>query len=101
VAEAALDGPREVAVVSEPADPDGEALRRTAFLGTAPGLVVAVGAPGAAGSSAVPLLADRPLRDGRATAYVCRGFVCDEPTSDPARLATAVSARGEQDQPLP
>jgi len=24
--------------------------------------------------------------DGRATAYVCRGFVCDAPTTDPAVL---------------
>ena len=34
----------------------------------------------------VPLLADRPLIDGRATAYVCRGFVCERPTTDPAQL---------------
>jgi uncharacterized protein YyaL (SSP411 family) len=104
VAEAALDGPREVAVVAAPGDPDGQTLRRVVFLGTAPGLVVAVGAPnpgGGAADEAVPLLADRPLRNGRATAYVCRGFVCDAPTSDPAQLALAVSARGEQDPPLP
>jgi len=55
--------------------------------------VLAAGGPGAPD---VPLLADRPLRDGRATAYVCRHFVCDAPTTDPDELAAAVSARGEQ-----
>jgi uncharacterized protein YyaL (SSP411 family) len=29
----------------------------------------------------VPLLASRPAVDGRATAYVCRGFVCDRPVT--------------------
>jgi hypothetical protein len=42
-----------------------------------------VGEPDAPG---VPLLADRPLVDGRAAAYVCRGFVCDRPTVSPADL---------------
>lgn len=45
VAEAALDGPREVAVVGAEGDPLRELLHRTALLGTAPGAVVAVGEP--------------------------------------------------------
>jgi uncharacterized protein YyaL (SSP411 family) len=32
------------------------------------------------------LLVDRPLLDGRATAYVCRDFVCRLPVSDPQAL---------------
>jgi uncharacterized protein YyaL (SSP411 family) len=35
----------------------------------------------------IPLLADRPTRDGRATAYVCEGYTCQNPTTDPERLA--------------
>lgn len=50
-AEALLDGPREVAVVCHPEDPDRAALHRTALLGTAPGAVVAVGLPRAADGS--------------------------------------------------
>ncbi|MGA4850965.1 thioredoxin domain-containing protein [Streptomyces sp. G5(2025)] len=84
VAEAALDGPREVAVVGEIL---GD-LHRTALLGTAPGAAVAAGRPG---SGELPLLADRPLVDGRDAAYVCRGFVCDAPTTDPAELARLLS----------
>ncbi len=90
VAEALLDGPREAAVVGLPEDPATAVLHRTALLSTAPGLAVAVGAPPLASDPTaveVPLLANRPLADGRAVAYVCRGFVCDAPTTDPAELA--------------
>jgi uncharacterized protein YyaL (SSP411 family) len=89
VAEAWLDGPREVAVVGEPRDAATAALRRTALLGTAPGAVIAVGAPGAAH----PLLADRGLVEGVPAAYVCRHFVCDRPLTDPAALAAVLGAR--------
>ncbi|MGD9957557.1 MAG: thioredoxin domain-containing protein, partial [Candidatus Nanopelagicales bacterium] len=88
-AEAWLDGPREIAVVGEPGDPGAVALRRTALLATAPGAVVAVGAPGADH----PLLAGRPLVGGLPAAYVCRLFTCDAPVTDPAALARAVGAR--------
>ncbi|MER5767646.1 thioredoxin domain-containing protein [Streptomyces sp. NPDC001985] len=84
VAEALLDGPREVAVAGPEGDPAAEALHRTALLATAPGAVVAAGAPD---SGEFPLLRDRPLVDGRAAAYVCRGFVCRMPVTDPADLA--------------
>ncbi|KUJ66109.1 hypothetical protein ACZ90_40370 [Streptomyces albus subsp. albus] len=96
-AEAALDGPREVAVVGPDGDPATRALHRAALLGTAPGAVVAVGAPG---SGEVPLLADRPLFQGRPAAYVCRDFTCDAPTGDPKVLAAAVRGPG-QDLPPP
>jgi uncharacterized protein YyaL (SSP411 family) len=92
-AEAALAGPLQVAValpapavagaVASGVDP----LVRAARLGTSPGTVVVAGAPDTPG---VPLLVSRPLVDGAATAYVCRGFVCDRPTTDPAAVAAAV-----------
>lgn len=84
VAEARLDGPREVAVVGPDDDPSTRALHRAALLGTAPGAVVAVGEPG---SEEVPLLSDRPLLEGRPAAYVCRHFTCDAPTADAEALA--------------
>ncbi|QUW79912.1 thioredoxin domain-containing protein [Streptomyces mirabilis] len=88
VAEALLDGPREVAVVGPEGHPLTKALHRTALLGTAPGAVVAVGTPE---SDELPLLADRPLVQGEPAAYVCRNFTCDAPTTDPDRLRTALS----------
>ncbi|MFG2511740.1 thioredoxin domain-containing protein [Streptomyces sp. NPDC048584] len=88
VAEAVLDGPREIAVVG-PAldDPATATLHRTALLGAAPGAVVAAGTPE---GDEFPLLADRPLVGGEPAAYVCRNFTCDTPTTDPARLRTAL-----------
>jgi hypothetical protein len=91
VAEALLDGPRETAVVGDPADPATRALLDVAWRSTAPGNVVAFGRP--TEQAAVPLLADRPLRDGRPAAYVCRRFVCNAPTTDPAELAAQLGAR--------
>ncbi|MFE3016346.1 thioredoxin domain-containing protein [Streptomyces sp. NPDC059256] len=73
VAEAHVDGPREVAVVGASADPLTDGLHRTALLGRAPGAVIARGEPG---GDEFPLLKDRPLVAGEAAAYVCRGFVC-------------------------
>ena len=91
VAEAALDGPREVAVVGVPGEAGFEQLRRVALLATAPGLVVALGSPDSPGEDdAVPLLRGRGLVDGRAAAYVCRGFVCDLPATDPETLGSAL-----------
>ncbi|GGT09759.1 thioredoxin domain-containing protein [Streptomyces atratus] len=85
VAEALLDGPREVAV----AGPVGGALHRTALLGRAPGAVVAAGET--AGTE-FPLLADRPMVGGAPTAYVCRHFVCDAPTTDREALARSLGS---------
>ncbi|MFF1627155.1 thioredoxin domain-containing protein [Streptomyces sp. NPDC058272] len=89
VSEALLDGPREVAIVGPEGDPATKILLRTALLGTAPGAVVAVGAPE---SDELPLLVGRPLVDGRPAAYVCRNFTCDAPTSDVQRLKDALGS---------
>ncbi|MFE6777109.1 thioredoxin domain-containing protein [Streptomyces sp. NPDC057702] len=91
--EALLDGPREVAVIGHPDDPATRALHRAALLGTAPGVVVAVGEPG---GDEVPLLANRPLVDGRPAAYVCRDFTCAAPTTDPELLEAALRGAGEE-----
>ncbi|MFF5401681.1 thioredoxin domain-containing protein [Streptomyces misionensis] len=91
VAEALLDGPREVAVVGPSlTDEATTTLHRTALQGTAPGAVVAVGTPD---GDEFPLLADRPLVSGAAAAYVCRGFTCDAPTTDPDRLRSTLGGR--------
>ncbi|MEU9787845.1 thioredoxin domain-containing protein [Streptomyces phaeochromogenes] len=86
-AEALLDGPREVAVVGPVDDPATKELHRAALLATAPGAVVAVGAPD---SDELPLLAERLLVSGEPAAYVCRNFTCDAPTTDVGRLREAL-----------
>ncbi|MET9493350.1 thioredoxin domain-containing protein [Streptomyces sp. NPDC006552] len=84
VAEALLDGPREIAVVGEV----GGRLHHIALTGTAPGAVVAAGPEG---RDELPLLADRPRVEDRDTAYVCRRFVCERPETDPERLRLALT----------
>ena len=91
VAEALVDGPREVAVVGAADDDRTGQLHRSALMATAPGAAVAVGDPRSV--PGVPLLQDRPLVSGAPAAYVCRRFTCDAPTTDPAALAAAVGAR--------
>ncbi|WP_328438822.1 thioredoxin domain-containing protein [Streptomyces sp. NBC_00444] len=89
VAEALLDGPKEVAIVGPSLDDKAtKALHRTALLGTAPGAVVAVGTPD---SDELPLLAGRPLVQDEPAAYICRNFTCDAPTTDPERLRSALN----------
>jgi uncharacterized protein YyaL (SSP411 family) len=82
-------GPVEVAIVGADDDPLREALHRIALSSAAPGAVMSVGVPDAAG---VPLLADRQLLNGAAAAYVCRGFVCRQPVNSPDELAELMLA---------
>ena len=76
VAEAALVGPYEIAIVT--ATPEDEPLVAAAYRHAPAGTVIVAGAPDQAG---VPLLAERPFIGGAAAAYVCRGFVCDRPVT--------------------
>jgi uncharacterized protein len=91
VAQALADGPVQVAVVGPVTDPRTADLHRVALGGTVPGLVVAVGSGDE--DVVVELLEGRGLADGVPAAYVCRGFVCDLPTTDPGTLAEQVGAR--------
>jgi hypothetical protein len=78
-----LGEPREIALVGSPDElgPLLEVIRR----GYRPFQVVAAGPEGEQAS--VALLRDRPRTGGRATAYVCRQFVCQAPVTDPRELA--------------
>jgi uncharacterized protein YyaL (SSP411 family) len=89
VGDAAVHGFVELAIVGDPAADDFRTLARTASGVYVPALTV-VG--GAEGDDSLPLLADRGTLDGRATAYVCRGFVCDAPTTSPESLAAELRA---------
>lgn len=92
VAEARCSGPLEVAVVGSNDDERTRRLHQLALLSPSPGAVVAVGAPAA--RPEVPLFEGRDLVEGVPAAYVCRGFVCQAPTTDPAALADALSVAG-------
>ena len=80
----------EIAVIGSLDASDTQALLATAVDGYRPSQVVAASAD--ASSSAVPLLSDRTALDGAATAYVCQGFACQRPTTDPSELAKQLTA---------
>jgi uncharacterized protein len=83
VAEALAAGPLQVAIVGAP--PETTALLKTALTNAPGGTVIQSGTP-----NATPLLTDRPLVNGQAAAYVCRGYVCDRPVTDPTSLTAAL-----------
>ena len=86
----ALGEPLDAVVAGEPGEERALALRRAVARPYAPDLVIA---PLASGSrlEALPLFSGKGTRDGAAVAYVCRGYACDEPTSDPDRAAAQVA----------
>ncbi len=71
--------PVQVAVVGAATDPRRAELVRAASRRVPAGSVIVAGEPDAPG---MPLLVDRPMIEGRPTAYVCRGFVCRLPVTD-------------------
>ena len=83
-----ISRPYEIALVGDPEKDDTRALLDTIYSRYLPNKVIAGRGPEEPESEIpVPLLADRPMRDGKATAYVCEGYACQSPTTDPEKLA--------------
>jgi uncharacterized protein YyaL (SSP411 family) len=80
----------EIAIAGDPGSPEGQALLEVVRAGYRPLSVVA--ARSAQSAQSVPLMADRPTRDGRATAYVCRNFACRAPVTEPVDLAAQLTS---------
>ncbi|MGI8847282.1 MAG: thioredoxin domain-containing protein [Candidatus Dormibacteria bacterium] len=84
--ELALSAPREVAVVGDRDDEATRALVDAVWQHYDPLRVLAWGAV-----ETVPLLANRPLVEGRAAAYVCEQFACQAPVTGVAALQAALA----------
>jgi uncharacterized protein YyaL (SSP411 family) len=98
-ADRALGEPVDVVVAATgPADHDADALREAAARPYVPDLVL-TGAVGGDPHAAWPLFEGKSVREGRATAYACRGYACDEPTSDPKRVEAQVRGLATSGQP--
>jgi len=81
-----VSGVQELALVGDANSAEMRALLDAAFTPYRPNLVTAL-TPAPLGADAViPLLADRTMRDGQATAYVCQQFTCQMPTTSRAAL---------------
>ena len=86
-----LGEPIDVVVAGAAGTGESRALREAAGTPYVPDLVltgVADGDPHAAW----PLYVGKAGRDGGPTAYACRGYTCDAPTTEPSRLAEQVRA---------
>jgi uncharacterized protein YyaL (SSP411 family) len=83
-----VNGAVEVALSGSPGSSDFKALSAALASRFVPSVIVA----GGADSTGVALLDNRPLRDGRATAYVCRNYACDEPVNDADALGRQLDA---------
>ena len=88
--------PKEIVIVGDGSSPDTQALKDVVFQGYIPHKVVVGSDPAmTVGTSvAMPLLEDRGMMEGRATAYVCQNYMCQLPVTDPDALAQQL-----QDQP--
>jgi uncharacterized protein len=80
--------PVQVAIVGSSDDPARAELVQTAYQAAPAGSVILAGQPGDADFA---LLADRPLIEGRPTAYVCQHFVCKVPVTSADDLAAQLS----------
>ena len=78
----------EVAIVGDRAAAETRALLREVYRRFQPNRLVVGRAPADQESATItPLLQEREPRDGRATAYVCVGYTCSPPVTEPAELA--------------
>jgi uncharacterized protein len=83
----ALATPREVAIIGDPLQPATQQFLAALNQRFMPNVVVAAAPPDdAAATELIPLLRDRPQHNGQPTAYVCRSFVCNLPTTDVATM---------------
>ena len=89
-ADFALGKIKQVAIIGDPADEGTKALIREVRKAFRPNLVIAVSSyPPPEGAPA--LLADRPMLEGKPTAYVCEGFVCKRPVTKAEELSGLLS----------
>jgi uncharacterized protein YyaL (SSP411 family) len=89
-----LGSPAEVALIGDMRLEDMREMLRVVWEPYVPNKVVAAAPPGdEAAARVVPLLADRPQREGRATAYVCRNYICQAPTTDPSEVGRLLAGK--------
>ena len=85
--EFALGTPREVAIAGERGDPVVEALAAPVYRRYEPNAVVGFADPADPTiADLLPFLAERPIRGGVATAYLCERYACLPPVTDPEDL---------------
>ena len=83
-----LSTPKEIALVSPRGDSDARPLAREVWRRYLPNKIVAQASEGdTRAAELIPLLRDRQATGGRATAYVCENYTCQQPAGTPEELA--------------
>jgi uncharacterized protein YyaL (SSP411 family) len=83
-----LSTPKEIAIVGGDDAPETRELLREVWSRYLPNKIVAqTNGNDPDASKSVPLLQDRPMIEGRATAYVCEHYTCQQPVTSAAELA--------------
>ena len=83
-----LSTPKEIALIGEIASEEMRALRREVWRNYLPNKIVAqTEVLDAHAVTAIPLLHDRQMIAGHATAYVCEQYVCQQPVTTAEELA--------------
>ena len=82
-----LSTPKEIALVGERSAPDTRGLLTEVYRSFVPNRVLVGLNDGDAATVQSPLIEGRSRLNGRATAYVCRQYVCGLPVNDPEALA--------------
>ena len=85
-----VNGAVEVAIAGAPGSGDFQALVHETAVNYVPSMVLA----GGNDSQGIALMEGRSTANGSATAYVCRSYACDEPTSSPTVLAAQLQNAG-------
>jgi uncharacterized protein YyaL (SSP411 family) len=96
VADMITNGAVEVAIAGDVTDASFRALEHEVGNRYVPALVLA----GGSDSTGIALLEGRETRDGKATAYVCRSYACEEPVSDPVALGEQLERAGRTQTPV-
>ncbi len=95
-----LSLPEEIAIIGDQKAADTLELLKVVYSHYRPSKVVAVGLPTDEKRASIPLLAGRSQLEGRATAYVCRHFTCQQPVTTPTELAMQLRRRADERSPI-
>ena len=89
-ADMAVNGAVEVAIAGVPAEKTFQALRHEVSTHFIPSLVLA----GGSGTNGIALMEGRSTTKGKAIAYVCRSYACEEPATTPQLLSSQLQNAG-------
>ena len=83
----AISQSKEIALIGDPQQSDTRALLEVINTRYLPNSVLACASLEDSESiQSIPLLADRPMKDHKATAYICQNFACLSPVNTPEEL---------------